>query len=291
MERKMGINTLLYVMSSWNQIPTIELINTSGLLKNIVPSRTKVATYNDGESILLSRTFLNAEWKYVEKHKTFVEAYTQAHNEGKTQIIGLIGNDYRFTEVARGASAMSLIELPLSDMSFKDLVEGKIWDVYESWSTPLDGTQASSPNEPYNHSFTEAVDKMLKASVPHYMIQFNTGKKIHLDVDEIKDASTNQLVELDASLYLGGQWYVGEDVTEIGGTNMTLTEAVGQADLSTQDLVFLAGTTKEFRIYGKYVYEEVSLYNAMPKHIRDTETIHTILFANSWSLAPAYTGA
>lgn len=169
MERKMGIITFLNVMSSWNQVPTIELVDNIGLLRNVVPSRTKVATYKDGTNIGLTRTFLNTEWKYIENHKTFTEAYNEAKSQNQSQIVGLLGDRYEFSYIGGGVESMPISALTSLNISFKDLVEGKMWETYSGWSSPLDGEQASSPTEPRNFNFTETVENLLGASIPHYI--------------------------------------------------------------------------------------------------------------------------
>jgi hypothetical protein len=264
----------------WGAISSAELYEVNGLFEqNIIKSRDFVGTYKNGDKILLSNDLLNSQWKFVAKHKNLLDAYRDAKTQGNVAVIGLFeyGLSLDMTYDPNNINLMNFNRL-----SLKDLAEAKLWDSYSQWSSPI-GDGVGNPDYPQNYDFTGTVQKMIDATVPYYMIQFNTGRKIYLDSEGIKDANTNEIVQLDASLYLEGNWYAGENIEVVGGNKMYLADAVNQIDWETQDLVFLEGTQNEV-VFDKFTYENTSLENHMPESIRYSENLNTFVLAQTWTL-------
>ena len=247
---------------AWGRVGDMEFFDVSNLYKNVLLSQVNLGRFIDGEKIKLTHTFLNSEWSLVEKHKTFMEAYKDSE-EKHERLACLHGENPIIVYTETGMESVMLQQF--LNISFQDLIEDKYWagfaDVESFPVTTIDQTELIT-----GFPFVTALEKLL-LSDSHYMVQYHTGKKIYVDEEGIKDAETEQLVQVDAGLHQGGYWYVGDKIGNDG--SMTITDALTYIDWNNQVLIFGEGTEDEFIIESKAVYEDIDLRDMLPEHAQD----------------------
>lgn len=272
-----GIDRIFYTLN-YAQIENQEFEDVNGVIKNIVASTTHLGKHADGEEITLTRNFLNTKWRPVAKYRTFQDAYKSAVEKGYPNV-GMIFAEGSYYDLE------TIETLNLSgygDYSLKNLAEDKAWDSFEKWTyKTIDAV--ISPSTPPSKDFGDTVAEMVKMTTSYYMIQHFTGKKIYLDSEGIKDASTNELVKLELSLYNDGQWYYGEIVGGTGEEDMDISTALNSIDWNTQRLVFAKGTTRELS-FDSYTYQAMNLKNVVPSSMQNGETIKSFLLSKNWSI-------
>ncbi|AKQ08418.1 hypothetical protein PQE66_gp103 [Bacillus phage PBC2] len=246
----------------WGRVDGMELESVQNLFNNVVFSQDNIGTYVNGEPIKLTRQLFNEEWVFVEKHKTLMDAYKYSEANGGMIACMHGDNDIRITS----KSGMENVVLyQFLNISLQDLVEDKYWANFideERFAVTI-----TDPKE-YSDGFPllVAIDKLL-ISDSHYFVQYHTGKKIYIDDEGIKDSETKELVELTASLYKDGYWYIGEMIETDG--SLTILDALKYIDWNSQELVFGEGTEDEFIIPTKLVYEDIDLKDVLPEEATD----------------------
>ncbi|UUV46289.1 hypothetical protein [Bacillus phage vB_BanS-Thrax2] len=269
------INTMkMLERLTWGRVSDMELQDADGSYKNVILSQENLATFIDGEKIQLTHTFLNREWVFVPKYKTFMEAH--ADSESQQHLIYCVHGEGLTVHAETGLESIFLQQF--LNISFQDLIEDKYWVSFRD--VTLFPVQVHDSNELSGVTFVTAIEKLL-LSDSHFMVQFNTDRKIFIDESGVKDASTGELLELDASLQTGGYWYIGGEVS--GDGSMTITDALSYIDWNTQELVFGEGTEDEFVIPTRAVYEDIDLKDMLPEHSQDV-TIKQIFTQQSWKV-------
>lgn len=247
---------------AWGRVADMEFKDFATFFKNIKLSQTNLGTYDNGVPIKLSHTFLRSEWSFVEKHKTFMEAYKESETKHE-RLVCLHGENPIIVYTETGMESVMLQQF--LNISFQDLIEDKYWagfaDVERFPITIVDQTELIA-----GFPFVVAVEKLL-LSDSHYMVQYHTGRKIYVDEEGIKDAETEQLVEVDAGFQQGGHWFVGDKIGNDG--SMIIADALSYIDWNNQVLIFGEGTEDEFIIEAKVVYEDIDLRDMLPEHAQD----------------------
>ncbi|UUV46550.1 hypothetical protein [Bacillus phage vB_BanS-Thrax3] len=247
---------------AWGRIGDMEFFDVGNLYKNVLLSQVNLGSFINGEKIKLTHTFLNSEWSFVEKHKTFMEAYKESEAKHE-RLACLHGKNPIIVYTETGMESVMLQQF--LNISFQDLIEDKYWagfaDVERFPVTIVDQTELIT-----GFPFVTALEKLL-LSDSHYMVQYHTGKKIYVDEEGIKDAETEQLVVVDAGLHQGGHWYVGDKIGNDG--SMTILDALTYIDWNNQVLIFGEGTEDEFVIETKAIYEDIDLRDVLPEHAQD----------------------
>lgn len=253
-------------------IRTVEFEDVSGLFKNIIVSEEFGGVYSDNERIKLTKQFLSSEWKQVQKHKTFKEAYNDAVAKNYRYTLCLDPYGQRFDVAYMGvANVRNIASIPLVRV-----VEDKCWEEFDVFPDPYGSVPPST--HPEAEYFVMAVNIMKHAledsNDSYFLIQENTNRKIYLDNDGLKDATTNQIIELDKSLYVGGMWVKGEKV------KLDIYEATSTINWETQNLVYKEGTVSE-GIFTKDKYKTDVIYNVINP---DELTVQEFLFGKIWSI-------
>ncbi|UUV46034.1 hypothetical protein [Bacillus phage vB_BanS-Thrax1] len=247
---------------AWGRIGDMEFFDVGNLYKNVLLSQVNLGSFIDGEKIKLTHTFLNSEWSFVEKHKTFMEAYKESETKHE-RLACLHGENPIIVYTETGMESVMLQQF--LNISFQDLIEDKYWagfaDVERFPVKIVDQTELIT-----GFPFVTALEKLL-LSDSHYMVQYHTGKKIYVDEEGIKDAETEQLVVVDAGLHKGGHWYVGDKIGNDGA--MIVSDALTYIDWNNQVLIFGEGTEDEFVIETKAIYEDIDLRDVLPEHAQD----------------------
>ncbi|UGO46168.1 hypothetical protein PQE74_gp085 [Bacillus phage vB_BanS_Chewbecca] len=263
----------------------IEFYNLSGLFANI-SIRDGFVKFNTGQNIILTKSFLNAEWDVVSNQKTLVEAFQESVTTPNVlSIRGAFGSTYSDLSSSTGLGTTVNNFLTLS---LQDLAEKKNWFVRTSTPPNYNFKSPSVPEgtDPMleTFDFTGAIGKMLEFTTPKYLIQFGTNKKVFLDTEGVKDATTSAIIELVPTLYTDGKWYVGENV-QGEDTMLTITDALNTINWNTQELVYGKGTTAEFTIGSQSDYENKTLSNLLVGKTEVTMSrISKLLVDANWTL-------
>ncbi|UGO50714.1 hypothetical protein PQE68_gp123 [Bacillus phage vB_BanS_Sophrita] len=263
----------------------IEFYDQSGALNNIEKTRGNIGRYKSGASIFLTRTFLETSWLRLGKHKTFLEAYDEAKNNSISNFTELF--DIENTRFIHSTDNLSdkISSTDYMNITLKQLTEEKYWDVWNGDTSNTYLNWKSYPEVPSSQSFGFAVRELLESVEKYYLIQFNSNKKIKLTNDGLKDASTNQIIELTGELLASGGWYKGETIIELEGEPMNLTTAIATVDWNTQKITYKSGKASQIS-FDKLSYENANLKSFIDYSIRTTEPIHDFLIGENWIIEP-----
>lgn len=309
-------------MLLWGQVDGVEFKDNNNLLPNITFDRAKWGVYPDGSKIKLTKEFLEwSQWTFVKKHQTFLEAFNQAYNgngNDGNKIYGLYQDivNYQlvqkeFDDYIKAPSTLQELEQytlsTFSNLTLKELNSDKAWIayVYDANKELKLRSGVYTPTLPYpqkSYSFIDAIYNNGSSNYQQYIEQFNTGKKIYMEYEDgIKDSTTGQYVELDATFITEGKWYWGQtfsgsgyippvtepETPEIieGSGDMNLTQALTNIDWSTQELVYSLGGTYEFiikdeseyndKIFSQYLYENLPNVNVKQLLLDSKWTVRT----------------
>lgn len=269
----------------WSEIDGLEFYDANGLQQNITKVRGQVAKNNNGDTILITKGLLDAEWTYKPKFKTFVEAYNSAN--GNPYLNGLYPISIGVTISAMPAqSNLSTF----SEITLKSLVEDKLWVSWDGLLTHNYGVEKNSPYNPENlaEDFQDALKKLVEATSQYYLLQHNSNRKLKLTGAGLIDTATNQVVEVEPSLWIEGRWYRGDIIEPEGEEIMDLTTAVAKVDWETENIVYAKGTTKEL-IIDKNGYENWQMKTST-RHLRYTEPIYAFVIGANWNIVNKETG-
>ncbi|UUV47070.1 hypothetical protein [Bacillus phage vB_BanS-Thrax5] len=292
-----GVGILYYLTINYGGKSEFE--NIEGLFQDIIFSNSKIAMYKiSGNSIKMTREFLDSTWKFKNTNKKFIDAYNYAITNNHTVLT-------RHGAIHSLSSGLSGIKLrDMIDISLKDLVETTMWDSIQESDIPImsngygsgfafEGDKLENPPTNVNYwSFHDAVNRLLQIQPPVPHIQFNTNRKVYIDNDGVKDYATNQLIEFEPSLYLNGSWYEEGTYPEEGGnpveqptlTDKTLLEAVAQVNWDTQYIVYKKyDNNARITINTKQKYEEYSL-NQFLTYFHQGETLQSFVMDTNWEI-------
>ncbi|UUV46809.1 hypothetical protein [Bacillus phage vB_BanS-Thrax4] len=310
----MNLAKLLKVLA-WGQIDNMEFtrnLDAKGL-EEIVSDPEKLAKYKNGNPILLDGYTVDyGGWQYVENKKTLSQALADGLSNNSTNVYGLCQGIYNANQEYDMETDINLtIEdmdtYPLSgvaSLKLKDIVERTVWMNYTA--RPVIGAGVTTPNwfPKQTYTFIEVLEQN-KFQYPYYMQQFGTNRELYLEyhtetmLPEIKDATTGQPIELDASLLTGGKWYVGnqywgsgykppvtepevpETGGESGGTPVNITNALTTINWDTQELVYKEGEATEFVVKNKEEYENRIIVQFVSPN-ESNITLKSILSEDSW---------
>lgn len=274
-----------------------QYLNIEGIFEDLIFSNSKVAVFKDsGNPVVLTRTFLSSTWGIRPTNKTFLEAHSDAVVNNHKYLSGF--------DLWNGLEGVSLVpQVKYTELTLKDFVEERIWysltedEMYPKMSNGLwngysfTGERIDNPvTQTPLYDFDTIINNLLHPDGYKY-IQVNTNKKLYADSEGIKDFGTNQLVELEPSLYLNGAWYLEGTWVEEGGetpveepTLMNLFEAVAGVNWDTQYIVYKKNESGKIEILTKDDYENGIIGNQIHTNYHKYDTLQNFLLDDNWEI-------
>jgi len=255
MADKMNFLTLLN-RAQYNEYENgLEFFTNDSVTMKDIGYQNDFLYHTDGTSIQLKNETLQYLWDVKQNQNTLLEAYNLAVNDSNAYSAkGDFGGSSYSVTVSTGITGTKLINF--KNLTFKDIFESKAWFVKHyvmgnniNFKSPVhtDGALPEDVIFDFSGILSWIISSQNQPS--KYCLQLLTGRKIYFDIEGLKYADTNQIVELKPHLFNEGKWVIREVVEEIVGSEpMTITDALNSINWDTQELVFKAGDVKEFII-------------------------------------------